>query len=195
MTKIQVQIVVIAILVSFSLSFSHKECFKMSGEVSGSSSSSPKTTAEHDELEAFWEKLRAAGAPVAQVLSTKSYVSNRVLCKIYFMNLYDITSEQKHLINSITTSFSKLYDSLVKVNFLSTFLQQYIDIMYEPSTNRLVFYDILSIMIQHSRSSSARDYKDYMDSRLKESLSFVRSDKFSDKDNSLTKQVATIRSA
>lgn len=166
MAKPQVQMMVFVIIVSLSWSYSLTKCFGSKEAPTGSAPFTVISEIKPVELEAFRDKLDKAGVPLAQVLSTKSYSDGGYICKVYIMNVFEISSQAASLSGYIKETYARLISKLEGLGDLKEFEIEEVELMFEPSTNRLVVADVEKIMDSKVYKASDPPYKDFMSKEI-----------------------------
>lgn len=121
--------------------------------------------------EALRATLQSKNAPIPHVISTRIYTNGNDECVVYLMNVYPIDSQLHLMAPAITSASKALVDILNEMEHQFYFPLSSDSFMYEPSSNRIVYADILKLLTSHRPKTPVSDYRYSMESRLEKLIS------------------------
>lgn len=189
----------LALLVSLRLSYLQSDCFDASVLNLGSSSSTPESNNQKvsELVSAFKKKLIAKSAPVAQEIFSKTYSRHKDTCIVSSMNVYELPLKHPIFIEKIEETFGLLLDKLIEIEEFRSFPIDHRSFMFDPETKKVVFVDLVKILISEKlavtkeafKSQLLEDFKTFvakLNNQIAEKFEFITDEAFKtelDKEN------------
>lgn len=177
MAKGWLEISALVLIVSLCSSYSNTYCEPISD---------PRNFASTQELTNVWNSLSRGIYPFANVISTKSYEKDKSLCTSFFMNVFDISTQWKYLLNKkIIPSYNAIVDELANKGFLRPFKIDSKSMMFEPSRKRIAFVDFIRVFESDEEKVSEKRFKEIMGQRLQDLIDTMEKEQPSQNGNEL----------
>ena len=175
MSKLPLMMTFLLMALSRYSAYSIITCFEISSTSQYTYNNSPvraHSIKAHEEVRAT---LHSKNAPIPNVISTKFYRNGNDECVVYLMNVFPISSLLHLMAPAITSAFNSLVDILDEIKQQFFFPLHLDSFMYEPSTNRIVYADILSMLTSYKPTTLDTNYKYSMKGKLAQLIKLVPS--------------------
>ena len=162
----------LALLVPLSSSYLHTDCFDPSVLNLGSSDSTPESNSQKvsELVSSFKKKLIDKKAPVAQEFFSKSFSRDKQTCIASSMNVYELPLKHPVFFEKIEETFGQLIDKLIELGEFRKIPIDHKSFMFEPLTKKVVFVDIVKILISEKLTVTKEEFKSQLIQDLKVAL-------------------------